>query len=397
MRGNINNFFYPKTIAVIGASDNPLKVGNVLMNKLCECKRKVIPINPNHATISEKKAYPSVLKYPGKIELAVIAIPSEFVNSALIECGKKKIKNVIVISAGFSEVGDFKLENQILATAKKYNISLLGPNCFGVANPYLNLDTTFSNTSPKQGNIAFISQSGALWSYISDFNFKFSGFVSLGNMAQLSFNDFIDYFNKDKKTKKIVLYIEKLKNGKEFIELCRKSKKQIIVVKAGKTKKGSQAAISHTGSLATEFKIYEGAFKQAKVKVANSLAEAFGMKRQSIQLKNKPKKAKIITNAGGAAALITDYLTEQGIETQIKDLLGTALAKDYENEIKKSKNQGQLIIVLTPQKMSEPTKTAEVITKLSKNSVACFLGEKSIKRAEKILKNNKIKYYTRCC
>ncbi len=392
MKSVIKNFFYPKTIAVIGASDNPFKVGNVLIRKLCECKRKVIPISIKHKEIAGKKAYSSVLKYPGKIELAVIAIPAEFVNSALIECGKKKIQNVIVISSGFSETGNLKLENQLLATAKKYNISILGPNCFGVANPYLNLDTTFSNTSPKPGDIAFISQSGALWSYISDFKFKFSGFVSLGNMAQLSFTDFIEYFNKDKKTKKIILYIEKLKDGKKFIELCRKSKKPIIVIKAGKTKKGSQAAISHTGSLATEFKIYEGAFKQAKVKVADSLAKAFGMKREQIQFKSKPKKAKIITNAGGAAALITDYLTEQGIETQIKDLLGTALAKDYEHEMKKSK--GQLIIVLTPQKMSEPTKTAEIIPK---NAVVCFLGDKSIKRAAKILKNKKITYYTRCC
>ena len=373
--GDLNNFFNPKTVAVIGASDNPEKVGNILMRKLSSYKGNVIPINP-------KKQYPSVLKYPKKIDLAIIAIPNKLVNKALTECGKKKIKNVIIISAGFSEVKNFKLENQIISTAKKYKIKILGPNCFGVANPHKSLDTTFSNTSPKKGNIAFISQSGALFSYISDFPIGFSGFVSLGNQAMLSFSDFIEYFNKDKHTKKIILYIEKLKEGKRFIEACRKSKKQIIVVKAGQTKRGSEATVSHTGSLATDFKIYEGAFEQAKVKIANSLAEAFNLKKQNIKTKNK---VKIITNAGGAAALLTDQLEKRGIKTQSKDLLGTAQAKDY-------KAKGD-IYILTPQRMSEPVKTAETIPK---NSIACFLGNKSIKRAIKVLKKRKIKYYTQC-
>jgi len=390
MSGDIKNFFNPKTIAVIGASDNPNKVGNILIKKLNNFKGKVIPINPNHKKIENKITYPNVLKYKRKINLAIIAIPAKLVNNALVECGKKKIQSVIIISAGFKETGNTKLENQILKTAKKYNIRILGPNCFGIANPYLKLDTTFSNTSPQAGTTAFISQSGALWSYISDFNFKFSGFASLGNMSDLSFADFIEYFNKDKKTKKIILYIEKLKHGKKFIEACQKSKKQIIVVKAGQTKQGSQAAISHTGSLATDYAIYKGAFKQAKVKVCNSLAEAFGMKKQNLKLKKK--KAQIITNAGGAAALLTDELTKQGIKVQVKDLLGTALAKDYEKEIKKSK--GKLIIILTPQKMSEPEKTSKI---LSKNSIACFLGNKSISKAVKILKQKNIKYYTKCC
>ncbi len=378
MMGDLNNFFNPKTIAVIGASDNPEKVGNILIRKLSNYKGKVIPINP-------KKQYPSVLKYPKQVDLAIIAIPNKLVNKALTECGKKKIRNVIIISAGFSEVKNFKLENQIISTAKKYKIKILGPNCFGVANPYVNLDTTFSNTSPKKGNTAFISQSGALFSYISDIpKIGFSGFVSLGNQAMLSFSDFIEYFNKDKNTKKIVLYIEKLKEGKRFIQACRKSKKQIIVVKAGQTKRGSEATVSHTGSLATEFEIYKGAFKQAKVKIVDSLAEAFNLKRQNIKI-NK-KKVKIITNAGGAAALLTDQLEKRGIKTQSKDLLGTALAKDY-------KTKGD-IYILTPQSMSEPVKTAEIIPK---NSIACFLGETSTKRAIKILKKRKIQYYTRCC
>jgi len=378
------NFFKPKTIAVIGASDNPEKVGNVLMQKLSDCKRKVIPIHP-------KKQYKTVLDYKGKIDLAIIAIPAPLVNKALTQCGRKKISNVIIISAGFSEVGNEKLEKQIISTANKYNIQILGPNCFGVANPYLKIDTTFSNTSPKPGSTAFISQSGALFSYVSDFpKNKFSGFVSLGNQSMLTFTDFIEYFNKDAKTKKIILYIEKLKNGKQFIQACQKSKKQIIVVKAGQTKKGTQATISHTGSLATDFEVYEGAFKQAKVRVVDSLAEAFGMKKQNPKIKSK--KVQILTNAGGAAALLTDQLTKAGHDVKVKDLLGTALAKDYAKALKKAKNP---LVVLTSQKMSEPVKTAQAIR--SKKAIACFLGNKSVKRAIKTLKNKKIKYYTRCC
>ena len=385
----LKSFFYPKTIAVIGASNNPKKVGNILMRKLCECKRKVIPINLNQQTIMNKQAYSNVKKYKGQIDLAVIATPSQTIPKIIKQCGKKKIQNIIIISSGFSEIGNKKLEENVLKIAKKYKIRLIGPNCFGIANPYLNLDTTFSNTSPKKGNIAFISQSGALFSYISDFPIGFSGFVSLGNMSDLTFADFINYFNKDKKTKKIILYIEKVKHGKEFIKACQKSKKQIIVVKAGKTKKGSEAAISHTGSLATDFKIYQGAFKQSKVKVVNTLAEAFNLKPQII--KPKHKNIQILTNAGGAAALITDQLEEKGYKIKVKDLLGTALAKDYAKALKKAKNP---LVILTPQKMSEPEKVAKL---LKKNTITCFLGNKSIKQANKILKNKKIKNYNRCC
>ena len=398
MQKELNNFFHPKIIAIIGASENPEKVGSVLMKKLKEFKGKTIPINPNHNYIEGKKSYNSVLKCPWKIDLAIIAIPAEGVVHALEQCGQKGIRNAIIISAGFGEIGNIKLENQLLAIANKYKIKILGPNCFGIANPYVNLDTTFSNTSPKPGNTAFLSQSGALFSYVSDFPIGFSGFVSLGNQAMLTFNDFIKYFNQDVNTKKIVLYIEKLKNGREFVKICQKSKKPIVIIKAGQTKKGTQATISHTGSLATEFKVYEGAFKQARIKVVSSLAQAFGLKKQGVVLPNKIKKVKIITNAGGAAALLTDELSKKGIEVEIKDLLGTTLAKDYEKEIKNTKEKESIIVILTPQKMSEPVKTAQaIINSKRKDIIACFLGDRSVKRAIDLLKQNNIQAYTTCC
>lgn len=396
----LKNFFYPKTIAVIGASNNPKKVGGILINKLLKFQGEIIPINPKHKIISEKKSYPNLNEVPKKIDLAIIAIPPKFVNQTLIECGKKKIRSVIIITAGFKEIGKTKLEEKIIETAKKYKINFIGPNCFGIANPEQRLDTTFSFLSAKKGSIAFVSQSGALWSFISDYKIGFSKFVSLGNMADLKFSDFIKYLNKDKKTKKIILYIEKLNDGKEFIKACKKSKKEIIVIKAGKSKESHEAAISHTGSLATDFNIYKGIFKQAKVKQVDSIAEAFGMKTPEIKT-NKKNKIIIITNAGGAGTLITDKYIEKGFKL-VKlpiDILGTASSKDYAktfNKIKKQKNYDHIIVALTPQSMSEPEQTAKEIVELAKTKsvIAYFLGNRSIQKAKQILEKNKIPCYT---
>ena len=407
----MKNFFEPNTIAIIGASDEQGKVGYSLMKNLENFKGIVIPINIKHESIFGLKVYKNINDYPNSIDLAVIAIPAQFVSSVLEECGKKKIKDVIIISAGFSEIGNFEEEKKLVEIAKKYNIRFLGPNCFGVCNPYVNLDTTFALNTPEKGNIAFISQSGALWSYISDFSigkFGFSGFVSLGNMANTGFEDFIEHFSKDKKTKSIVLYIEKLKDGKKFIDICRKCKKPIFAVKAGKSEKGSKAAISHTGSLATSFEIYKGAFKQSKIILLNSLEECFekAAKHNFIFEKrriNAGKKIIIITNAGGAGALMADYCSEKGIdlidwkEKNPLDVLGTAIASDYKrifDEIKDKNFYDSVIIILTPQKMSEIEKTANAVIEFSKQTkkkiIACFLGGKSVLSVKEILEKNNV-------
>ena len=399
----IKDFLTPKTIAVIGASEEPKKVGNILMNKLSEFKGKTIPINPFHKTVLGKKSYASVKDFPGKIDLAVIATPAITIKKILQECSEKKIKSVIIISAGFSEQGNFELEKEIKELAKNAGIRILGPNCFGIANPYLDLDTTFSNSSAKKGNIAFISQSGALWSFASDisedYNIGFSGFVSLGNMMDLDFNDFIEYFEKDKKTKKIILYVERIENGKKFVELCKKCKKPIIAMKAGKSEQGSKATLSHTGSLATDFKVYQGAFAQAHIKQEEFLCTALNLPIQkSKEIKLNGEKTIILTNAGGAGALLADYCEEKKLKLidlpenkkNPLDILGTANSIDYENAIKQIKKEcsyNLLIIALTPQEMSEPDKTAEVIIKNcdKEKTIIYFLGEKSTKKAKKEL------------
>jgi acetyltransferase len=398
MKRKLKRLLNPKSIAIIGASEHPNKVGGILMQKLQKFSGKIIPINPNHKEIFNYKTYPSIINYPKKIHLAIIAIPAREVKKAVLDCVYKKIKNIIIISAGFKEVGNTEKENEILEIAQKNKMNLLGPNCFGVANPYINLDTTFSNKSPRIGDTAFISQSGALGSYIMDIK-PLRAFVSLGNMADLSFNEFIEYFSKDKKTKKIVCYMETLKKGREFIEICKKSKKEIIVVKAGLSETGTKAAISHTGSLATDYEIYKGAFAQAKIKQVDSIETAFGIKS-----KNKIPKIKnpiIITNAGGAGALVTDYLESNNIKLnqQPIDILGTAQSQDYEKAIKSQKTEESIVVVLTPQKMSEPEKTAEMITNLpNKNQIICyFLGGPSVKKATEILTKNKVKVLNTIC
>lgn len=413
MKPMVKNFLCPKTIAVIGASEEPKKVGCVLMEKLSKFEGEVIPINPNREKVFGKKCYPSVKEFPRSINLAVIATPAITVKKILLECSEKKIESVIIISAGFSEQGNFKMEEEIKDIAERKGIRILGPNCFGVANPHLNLDITFSNSSAKKGSIAFISQSGALWSFISDISASskigFSGFVSLGNMADLSFNDFLEYFEKDKKTKKIILYVEKIKKGKEFIELCKKCKKPIVVVKAGNSEQGSKATMSHTGSLATDFKVYRGAFAQAHVRQENFLCSALDISGEKIkEIKLEGKETIILTNAGGAGALLSDYCEEKGL-TLINiekigqnplDILGTANALDYEKaiiKINKECEYDSLIIILTPQKMSEPEKTAQTIVKNCdrRKTIVYMLGEKSIESVKKELDSNAFLCFTR--
>jgi len=397
MKEVIENFLNPKSIAIIGASNKEGKVGNILVKKISKSNRTLIPVNPKSELILGKKTYSSVLNYPKKIDLAIIAIPNYFVPKALKECGKKKIKNIIIISGGFEEIKNKNLQKRLDKIKKRYKMHILGPNCFGIVNPKINLDTTFSNTTPKKGSIAFLSQSGALWSYLADLNLGFSGFVSLGNMSDLSFTDFLEYYIKDSSTKKIILYIEKLKNGKKFIELCNSTKKQIIVIKAGKTKQGNKAAISHTASLADDYSIYKGAFRQANIKQVTSISKALNLKKQNLQKALKGKELFLIANAGGAGTILTDNLISKGYKIYgPHDLLGTATAKDYKNELNRIREKyDHILVILTPQTMSEPTKTAQELTRSEHKDkiIAIFLGEKSLSESKRILELNKIPFF----
>ncbi len=422
--GDLDNFFYPKSVAVIGASNKFGKVGNALMHNLKMFKGKVFPVNLNENKVLGIKAYKSVLDIKKNIDLGVIAIPEKGVYSVLEECGKKEIKNVIIITAGFGETGNNEGQNRLIQISKKYNIRILGPNNFGNVNPYIDLDTSFSKLTPEKGNIALISQSGALWVYISQLSlgqFGFSIFSSLGNMIDVDFADIIEYLNNDKNTKVIVCYIETLKDGKKFMDICRKSKKPIITIKAGATQAGQKAALSHTGSLAGEIEIYKAAFKQCGVHLVETVEDAFDKAQFLVNQNLKGNKTVIITNGGGLGVLCADYCAKNNLDV-VKlpdslirhldlshnwsrnnpiDLVGDADHTKYkEIFLKLEENHffDNVIIILSQQEMIDVYKVSKEIVNFrkrsKKNVVCCLVGiGENIDRAKKLLKENGILSY----
>ncbi len=418
---DLRELFYPKSVAVIGATPNKKKVGYAILNNLIKSRILVFPINPKYEEILKKKCYKSVLSVPKKISTAIIAVPKIVVEKVLNECVEKKIKNVIVISSGYKEIGDVESENRIKHICEKNGINLIGPNCLGIINTDNNMNASFFDGMPKKGRISFVSQSGALGVGVLDYfiekNFGLNKFVSVGNMAGINFCDIIEYFMNDEETRVICLYVESLEEGKRFMNLVKKTKKPIIVLKGGKSEEGSKAVSSHTGSMAGSNKVYEFAFKQAGVFQAETLTEMFD---KALVLENQGRGGKetcIITNAGGPGILTTDYCEQNGLilhglPEKIKkelnkvlpalwshnnpiDIVGDALAERYEKCFKIMRNCKEYknyIIILTPQKMSEPFRTAEKIVEFKKNTnarvIACFIGGKKIVKAEEYLIRN---------
>ena len=384
---NLDSFFNAKSIAIIGASNTFNKMGNILIRKLKIQKGTLIPINKHEEKVEGRKAYKKITDYKKNVDLAVIAIPAKSVEKAVKQCGEKGIKNIIIISAGFSEDGNFKLEKKLIKIKEKYNLNILGPNSFGIINPKKNIDLTFSNNTVKKGSTVFLSQSGVLASYILDLEIKLRAFISLGNTSDLDFADWIEYFSKDRKTKRIVLYIDQLKNPKKFIDAAKKSKKEIIIIKSRDSKEPLKE------------KIYSGIFTQAKVKRANFLINAFGGKEEKIIYKLKGKKVAILTNAKEAGKLLTNNLESQGYKVHgPKNLLNTATKIDYRNALNKIKGEyDSIIVILTPQSMTNPEEVAQTLTesKYKNKIVACFLGSKSMNEAIHILRKNGITHATR--
>ncbi|MBN2478318.1 CoA-binding protein [Candidatus Micrarchaeota archaeon] len=337
---NLKYVFEPKSIAVIGATKTPSKVGNVLLKNFIEGKfdGKIYPVNPKYDEIMGLKCYSDVLKIKGKVESAVIATPAKTVPSILEQCGKKGIKGVIVLSGGFAESGNTELEEKLKSTAKKYNIALIGPNCLGVINPYSRLDSiffpVFKLQRPKPGSISFVTQSGAVGSCIVDlaayYGVGISKFISYGNASVLDESDIIDYLSNDDSTESIIVYIEGTKDGKKFMETLEKVNKikPIVVLKAGRSEKSSKAAFSHTGNIAGNYLAYSSAFKQTKVIEAKDVEELFDYVKIFNQPLPRGKKIGIITDGGGLGVLTTDAIEETGLD--IADL-----GEETEKKLKK--------------------------------------------------------------
>lgn len=395
----MKSIFEPKGVAIIGASREPGKIGHVIVKNFVDggYRGAVYPVNPNADEIRGLKCYPSVLKIPGKVDSAVISIPAKFVPQALEECGKKGVKGAVVISGGFSEVGNIALEEELVRIAKKYKMQVIGPNCLGVVNPSTKVDSIFLPTHkmgrPKVGGVAFVMQSGAVGSTILDLiareGFGISKFVSYGNAAVIDETDLLEYFGNDKQTKMIVLYVEGVKRGKEFFRLTRSlaKKKPIVVIKAGTTEKGAAAAMSHTGSLAGSYAAYRAVFRQNRMIEARALDDVFNFTKMfDTQPCCTGKRVAVITNGGGMGVLAADAVIENGLElaefsdgtkVQIRrtmpstvnarnplDLVGDADAARYENAIKLAYDDptvDAIIVITLFQTVSLDSRVVDVI------------------------------------
>ena len=318
---NLDPFFSSKSIAIIGVSKTPGKVGHVILRNFVDggFEGKIFIVNPNAEEILGKKAYKSVTDIEEPVELAIIAVPGELVPSVINECGKKKIRHVIIVTAGFKETGNYDLDKKLEAALAKNKILAIGPNCLGTFDAYTKMDSLFLPRyrlqRPKQGGISFVCQSGAVGSaildYATDKGYNFSKFASYGNAMNVDESDLIEYMGNDPATKVICLYMEGAKDGRKFIETCTKvgKKKPIIAIKGGRTAEGSKAALSHTGSMAGSASIYSSVFKQCNIIEVNSLGEMFDIAKMfDIGIKPQGRRVQVITNGGGYGILSTDAI-----------------------------------------------------------------------------------------
>ena len=431
----LDAFFKPHSVAVIGASTNPTKLGYAVLHNLVEGGYagygKIYPINPKADEILGQAAYASVLDVPGEIDLAVIVIPYTFVPDVLRECGQKGIPAVIIISAGFREAGPEGIarEQEVVAIAKEHNIRVIGPNVLGVIDTFTPLNASFAADSPPPGPMAFTSQSGALGTAILDWaqagQLGLSKFVSLGNKADVTELDLLQVWAEDEQSKVILMYIEELSNGQEFMRVAREvsRKKPIVAIKSGTTLAGARAVSSHTGSLAGSEQAYEAGFRQAGVLRADSMEELFDMALAfAYQPAIQGKRIGIITNAGGPGILATDALERTGmslarfevetiraLEQQLPDaasaanpvdVLGDARADRYQfalDTVAADPNVDALLVVLTPQAMTEIKATAEAVSatanQVEKPVLACFMGSKRVQAGIDILVKNGVPNY----
>lgn len=424
---NFDNFFCPRSVAIIGASREEGKVGNTIVENMINSgyKGNLFLINPRADKIHNIKCYKSILDTPIDTDLVIIVIPSKYVSKVIEQCAEKNTKWAIIISAGFKESGikGAKMEKRLIEKAKYYGIRILGPNCLGIINSNCPINASFSPNMPKKGVIGFISQSGALGTAILDWartnKIGLSKFVSLGNKADISENDLLEDWADDDKTKVITVYMEGVKNGKDFLRISSKvsKKKPVVIIKAGNTNAGAKAVSSHTGTLAGSSKAYDAAFKQAGVIRAKTIKDLFNY---AIALSNQPlpkgKRIAIITNAGGPGIMATDACEENNItmanlksETINKlkeflpetasfynpiDVLGDALADRYRKTLEvviKDKNIDAILILLTPQAMTQSLKTAmsiiEVVEKTKKKMpvFTSFMGGFEVKKGIDLL------------
>ena len=413
----LDDVFKPKKIALIGAKDEEGSVARTLLSNLLAFNGKIYPINPNRKEVLGLPCYSAL---PEGIDLAIIVTPAKTVPGILQECAKAKVKSCIVISAGFKELGEegLKLEEEALQIVKSAKMPMIGPNCLGVMNPIYGLNATFAKGMALPGNIAFISQSGAMCTAVLDWSLKeqigFSSFVSIGSMADVDWGDLIDYLGGDPATHSILIYMESIGNPRKFLSAAREIaiEKPIIVIKAGRSTQAANAAASHTGSMAGSDEVFDAALERIGILRVNTIAELFQMASVlARQPRPKGPRLAIVTNAGGPGVLATDAAILNGAtlsplspatiealnlvlpsawsRSNPIDILGDALPERYEKTLRvlsqDSETDGALVI-LSPQDMTDPTKTAEVLKlEYDKPLLASWMGGESVEKGIQIL------------
>ena len=445
----LDAIFAPKSVAVIGASTTPGKVGHDIFVNILKggYTGTLYPVNPSARSIASVRAYKSLTEIPDEIDLGIVILPPKAALQSVQEAVTKGVKGIVIVSAGFREIGPEgrAIEDRLVATCREAGVRLIGPNCLGVINPLpaVRLNASFSARMPKAGNVSFISQSGALCTAVLDFaadrNFGFSKFISIGNKADVDELDLLRYLHRDHDTEVILIYVEELRRGPEFIEAVKEitcgdyRPKPVLVIKSGRTSAGAQAAASHTGSLAGTEGVYDAIFVQSGIiRVASidelfDFATAFAYKNESELGKMRRKvpagnRVAIVTNAGGPGIVATDMTMFSGlqlakfkdetIETLAShlpstanlhnpvDIIGDASIDRYENALGaviRDEGVDGALVILTPQSMTDVLGTAEAIARIARKSfkpiMCCFMGVIDVSQGVKFLQEQGIPVY----
>src|SRR5215472_16309666 len=429
-RQPLDTIFAPKVVAVIGATENRGSVGRTVFQNLGRggFEGTVYPVNPKRSSVLCVKSYPNIGSIPEKVDLAVITTPAASVPGLIKECAAAGVPGAIIISAGFKESGPAgaELEQQVLTEARRGKMRIVCPNCLGVMMPHIGLNATFASTIAKPGTVGFISQSGALCTAILDWSLRenvgFSSFVSIGSMLDVNWGDLIYYLGDDPRTKSIVIYMESIGDARSFLSAAREVAltKPIIVIKVGRTEAAARAAASHTGSLTGSDEVLQAAFRRVGVLRVETIAELFHM-AEVLAKQPRPQgpRLTIVTNAGGPGALATDALVTGGgqvaeLSSQTVgalnavlpapwshnnpvDILGDAGPERYADAVEimaKDPNNDGLLVILTPQAMTDATGMAAELQKFArlerKPVLASWMGAEKVEAGEQILNNASI-------
>ncbi len=428
----MEKFFDPQSIAVIGASRHPKKLGYQILENLIKCgfTGKIFPVNPEPGVILNLGSFRKVTDITEVVDLAIIIVPAAIVAEVLKDCVKKQVPYVVIISAGFAELGDEgkKLQDEIQEIIKASQTRVLGPNCLGVFNVAAKFNATFAAPTLVAGEVSAVFQSGALGVALLDwatkYNFGFAKFVSLGNKVDIEESEVIDYLANDPMTKIIALYLEEIRNPLKFLEVCRKAteKKPVIILKGGTTNLGAKAAFSHTAAMVGSAHTTKAIFSQANLIIARTIEDMLNIIQiMSSEPQIWSKRLMIITNAGGPGILATDMVARTGLELveiddkitkELKknlpqvvalhnplDLTGEGKARDYQIALDwaiKNDAISSILVLLTPQTATEVSETAEVLAKYStapKAIVASFMGDKAVEKGIEILSQARVPHF----